>query len=759
MSLNQINESIKRNYIPEKKYNKKLYDRIVESVERSTLKRKSGGNLSVYQPIIQESIEAYTGKPWYETADINMQQILFEEYDIKTAAKRFLKEEKDSLDMEEIPTTKEWIKTPRGTFDVTSLTKDEIEKKGYGYHHSSDDRKYSIYSNGTDAYAVKNESVRDVKESKKRIAKVGEFDNGKVLYDYQDLSDEEAEEKAKQKSIEFKDDIFYVKNDDIMNPQSRYKWKNGKRMGEDTQGKIKDYLYNEDKKDFLESDLDFQVIMISQFIHDYYNIVDISEKMKFFRGLIEDTLDDNFSTEMILLNIYKEMYSRYGSANELFYYFNFFKKNSYNVDSIKELVYETDYDFDEFWSGLEKLFSRSRNKEVYYQIAINTILDEFGLSSSVSNELEKFISNFVEKYADYFFKWLQNTDESLSEDTEKTSKGKWVNKGDSGKTHGTFNTKRQADAQRKAMFARGYKAESFKEDWTSIYDKFEAIVDKYLPDEDKINREIKKLYYLHKGEPDWDKAWEKWNRPNMYNISESKYHRYKNRVNEAEDTIGKDVEKYQRWVDYDMKKYKRVSDQTKRELKKAGLQLVKDQYGDYEVIAAELKKESINRRYTTKRLKEQMSLEEKDELNNDLLNYYVRFGEFKSIDEYDSDYINKQDYNAAVNRVKKALSNIDLDKDLYKEWPNGELSLQLHDNPTMNYLDNENKSQEEYADLVDEAVNIFEGETGVELYRLGRSGRHICVELNYENAKNYNKLRNKALKLEQWVIDEFNSDY
>ena len=144
------------------------------------------------------------------------------------------------------------------------------------------------------------------------------------------------------------------------------------------------------------------------------------------------------------------------------------------------------------------------------------------------------------------------------------------------------------------MFARGYKTESFNEDWKDVYTKFEAIVDKYLPDEDKIEREIKKLYYLHKGEPDWDKAWEKWNRPNMYNISESKYHRYKNRVNEAEDTIGKDVEKYQRWVDYDMKKYKRVSDQTKRELKKAGLQLVKDQYGDYEVTAGDFSiKESL----------------------------------------------------------------------------------------------------------------------------------------------------------------------
>ena len=52
-----------------------------------------------------------------------------------------------------------------------------------------------------------------------------------------------------------------------------------------------------------------------------------------------------------------------------------------------------------------------------------------------------------------------------------------------------------------------------------------------------------------------------------------------------EDNLGQDVEKYQRWVDYDMKKYKNISDQTNRKIKEAGLQLVKDQYGDYEVTA------------------------------------------------------------------------------------------------------------------------------------------------------------------------------
>ena len=43
----------------------------------------------------------------------------------------------------------------------------------------------------------------------------------------------------------------------------------------------------------------------------------------------------------------------------------------------------------------------------------------------------------------------------LEEDTVKQGNS-WVNKGKEG-THGTFKTKKQADTQRKAMFANGYK--------------------------------------------------------------------------------------------------------------------------------------------------------------------------------------------------------------------------------------------------------------------------------------------------------------
>lgn len=52
----------------------------------------------------------------------------------------------------------------------------------------------------------------------------------------------------------------------------------------------------------------------------------------------------------------------------------------------------------------------------------------------------------------------ENTEENtveIEEDTVKQGKS-WVNKGKEG-THGKFKTKKAADAQRKAMFANGYK--------------------------------------------------------------------------------------------------------------------------------------------------------------------------------------------------------------------------------------------------------------------------------------------------------------
>ncbi len=50
--------------------------------------------------------------------------------------------------------TQERISTPRGSFCVTDMTSEQMEKAGYGVHHQSDDGKYLIMGNGSRAFAV-----------------------------------------------------------------------------------------------------------------------------------------------------------------------------------------------------------------------------------------------------------------------------------------------------------------------------------------------------------------------------------------------------------------------------------------------------------------------------------------------------------------------------------------------------------------------------------------------------------------------------
>lgn len=69
--------------------------------------------------------------------------------------------------------------------------------------------------------------------SKKRIACTTEFDNGYVMHnDWKEMSGDEAEELAKKKSLENPNKVFYVAYDDIMNPSSDIKWKNGEVVTE-----------------------------------------------------------------------------------------------------------------------------------------------------------------------------------------------------------------------------------------------------------------------------------------------------------------------------------------------------------------------------------------------------------------------------------------------------------------------------------------------------------------------------------------------
>ena len=50
--------------------------------------------------------------------------------------------------------TGEHISTPRGSFHVADMTREQMEAAGYGFHHSTDDGKYLIMGNGTQAFAI-----------------------------------------------------------------------------------------------------------------------------------------------------------------------------------------------------------------------------------------------------------------------------------------------------------------------------------------------------------------------------------------------------------------------------------------------------------------------------------------------------------------------------------------------------------------------------------------------------------------------------
>lgn len=89
-----------------------------------------------------------------------------------------------------------------------------------------------------------------------------------------------------------------------------------------------------------------------------------------------------------------------------------------------------------------------------YEIDIDDMMKDF------YDDFEKFIIDEPEEDEvedDYEYEEDTEIEESINEDTVKTSDGKWTNKGDTGETHGKFNTKKEADAQRKAIFANGFK--------------------------------------------------------------------------------------------------------------------------------------------------------------------------------------------------------------------------------------------------------------------------------------------------------------
>lgn len=96
----------------------------------------------------------------------------------------------------------------------------------------------------------------------------------------------------------------------------------------------------------------------------------------------------------------------------------------------------------------------------------------------------------------------------------------------------------------------------------------------------------------------------------------------------------------------------------------------------------------------------------------------------------------------------------------YRPWPGNESYLELHRNATERDLDNtrldDEQATELYTNLVWWAIREFEHRAKTEVFLLGRSGRHVCVEDTPENSRRYQHLKQLALQIERTVIADYN---
>ena len=107
----------------------------------------------------------------------------------------FLQREKQLTPRELL--TGESIQTPRGSFLVTDMSREQLEAAGYGFHHQSEDGKYLIMGNGTDAFAIPAQQESPIKAAEMTTEQNYNMIDG-VLNNAPTMSELEARAKAEK---------------------------------------------------------------------------------------------------------------------------------------------------------------------------------------------------------------------------------------------------------------------------------------------------------------------------------------------------------------------------------------------------------------------------------------------------------------------------------------------------------------------------------------------------------------------------------
>lgn len=149
----------------------------------------------------------------------------------------------------------------------------------------------------------------------------------------------------------------------------------------------------------------------------------------------------------------------------------------------------------------------------------------------------------------------------------------------------------------------------------------------------------------------------------------------------------------------------------------------------------------------------------KDLYDNDEIDCDVnRYGQVEDVsfdmeyDEYNEYY---QDCNEAdFEKAKEYLKQLLIDTKYYTDFKR---YLELSDNHTFWDIEVPEGKQLNYDDdygfVYDQALSGLSKEIGTDVYGLGRSGRHICVDDTFENLTKLNEFKVAQAEWEKWFID------
>ena len=182
---------------------------------------------------------------------------------------------------------------------VFSMTEEEAKRSAHFKNEKAKEKGYN--SVGYKPYLAEEKktmkcTIKRLTEEtkKKRISSYKEFDNGRVLHHWTEMTDEEAQEIARKESIKYPDDIFYVAYDDVMDSDSDIRWVNGKQYNYDEvqmrgdKPMIKEKLREDKDQDDILSLLDKLQKKAENIDFDYYrselNLTEVIELINKLRN-------------------------------------------------------------------------------------------------------------------------------------------------------------------------------------------------------------------------------------------------------------------------------------------------------------------------------------------------------------------------------------------------------------------------------------------------------------------------------------------